>query len=213
MAINDYCTVSDVKALTPDWPWTDGYNSQITGLITQVSRAMDRLCNVPPGAFYVDTDATLYFTGSGKGPLFVEMLAAAPTSVSVAESGDVDDSSGSGGTYTAWTASDYLLVPANALYSNEPYTHLIINTGVDSTKTTWTSYVKGVKIAGKFGRFTEVPDDIKLAVLIEVTRTMRRAQQQFGDTGAIIELSQIRYTKAIDPQAERLMESFMRLPI
>jgi hypothetical protein len=203
MAINDYCTNTEVKAVLPDGNWSTTYDTLLTTLATRASRAIDRYLKRKPGAFYVNADVTLYFDGSGKRELWIAELAAAPTSVQVAETGDIKTP-----TLTTWAASDYVLWPYNALDNGMPYIRLDIDQ-LNGSKSIWPAYPKAVKIVGKFGYSTAMPDDVKQAACIQTARWLKRGQQAFQDTGAVVELGQLTYTQRLDPDLANLIDWLM----
>jgi len=172
---------------------------------TRASRAIDRYTKREPGFWYVTTDTTRYFDGSGNSQMWIGHLADNPTSVSVAESGDVDSSAGSGGTYTAWATTDYLLWPYNAESQNEPYRRIDIDV-LNGTKSTWYRYPKSVKIVGKFGwASTAVQSDIRMMTIIQAARWFKRGQQAWQDTGAVVELGQMMYMQNLDPDIKAML--------
>lgn len=207
MTVPDYITAVQIKQAMPSsTQWGSGYDTELAALATRVSRLVDKLTGRDPGAFAVAADTTRYFTGNGSKLLLVDELAAAPTTVAVAETGDIDDASGTGGTYTTWSTADYLPYPYNALERGEPYTALELEP-LNGAKSTWTRYPKGVKITGKFGYSTAVPGPIMQACLIQVVRWLKRAQQSFQDTGAIAELGKLTYTQKLDPDVVTILET------
>lgn len=182
----------------PDTTFGSGYDAALEALAKRASRAIDRYTNRKPGAFYVDADVTLYFDGSGDTKLWIGELAAAPTTVQVAETGVLT-------TLTTWESTDYLCWPYNALDDGQPYTRLDLDI-YNGTKSTWYAYPKAIKIAGKFGYSATVPDDVKQAAIIQAVRWFKRGQQAYSDTGAIVELGQLTYTKALDPDVALMIE-------
>src|SRR5574343_985756 len=101
MAIEDYATFQNVADAMPDITIDDvNYQAIITTLASRASRLIDAHKGRKPGAFYVSADVTQYFNGSGGAEQWIGELAAAPTSVSVAETGVLTD-------YTAWASTDY----------------------------------------------------------------------------------------------------------
>lgn len=208
MTINDYCTAAEVKAAMPDGNWSTTYDVILASIATRASRAIDRFVMRAPGAFYVSADVTQYFNGNGTTKLRIGELAAAPTSVAVAETGIVDSSAGTGGSYTTYAATDYLLWPYNALNENEPYQRIDIDI-YNGTRAMWYPFPKAVKIVGKFGYSATVPDDVKQCAIIQSARWFKRGQQAFQDTGAVVELGQLRYTQKLDPDIAALF-GFLR---
>lgn len=205
MAINDYATAAEIKAVISDASLGSGYDALLALLATRASRLIDRLTGRKPGAYEVDADVTLYFDGSGGREQWIEELAAAPTTVSVAEGGNLS-------AYTAWASTDYLLWPYNALDRGEPYLRLDVD-GLNGTKAAWYRFPKAVKIVGKFGYSTSAPDDVKQAVIVQCVRWWKRGQQAFQDVGAIVDLGQLSFVKKLDPDVELLVEHLRRLAV
>ncbi len=106
--------------------------------------------------------------------------------------------SGAVSTYTALLAADYFMWPYNALAEGVPYQRLDLDV-INGTYRLWYGYPRAVKIVGKFGYSTEAPDMIVQATVTQAVRWFKRAQQAFADTGAIVELGQLRYTQRLDP--------------
>lgn len=207
MAANDYCSWAEVEATLVGPTWGSTYDTIGALLITRCSRAIDTYADVEPGFFYVSADTTRWFDGTGSAHLWVGRLAAAPTTVSMALTGVVDNAAGSGGSYTALTTSDYLLWPSNSLLEGEPYERLDI---AGSTYTAWEQGYKTVKIVGKYGWATAVPDEIKQATIIEVTKILNRGLQAYQDTGAVVDLAQMTYTQPLDPATVAYLAPIMK---
>ena len=207
MPINDYCTAAEIKAAMPDGNWGTSYDTLLSILAARASRTIDRYTARKPGAYKVDADVTRYYDGSGEAEQLIGELAAAPTSVAVAEGGDIKTP-----TYTLWASTDYMLWPYNALDRGEPYTRLVID-NLNGSKSVWYEYPKSVKIVGKFGYSAAPPDDVVQATIIQAARWFKRGQQAFQDTGAIVELGQLTYTKALDPDVALLIEHLRRMAI
>src|SRR5574341_150455 len=206
MPPNDYTTLASVKALMPDTAWGTSYDTVLGTLITRASRIIDGLLGREPGSFAVGSDVTKYFDGSGCLEQWIGELAALPTSVSVAETGVVDDAAGSNGTYTLWANRDYRPWPYNNLAEGKPILRLDIDL-LSGAKQIWYSFPKAVKVVGKFGFATtsNTPSEIVQAAEIQTVRWFKRAQQTFQDAGAIVELGQLRYVKKLDPDVENVL--------
>lgn len=188
-----------------DDTWTTAYDTLLPDLITRASRALDRYVNRKPGAFAVTTDVTLYFDGSGCETLWIGELATTPTSVAVAEGGVVDTVGGTGGTYTAYTTTDYRPWPYNAPDTGRPYLRLDLDP-INGTKGAWYKLKKAVKVVGKFGYSTGAPEDVVQATIIQTVRWFQRGKQAFRDTGAISDLGQLQYVKALDPDVKLMVD-------
>lgn len=207
MGSNDYSTLHGVKALLPQNTWGTSYDVLLTSLITRASRMIDSYYSREPGSFAVSEAAARYFDGSGDPKLWIGELAAAPSIVAVAETADIDDASGTGGTYTTWATSDYLLWPYNNLTMKRPVLRLDIDT-MNGSKSVWYRFPKAVKITGYWGyaTTTNTPEIISHACEVQSVRWFRRAQQTYADTGAITDLNQLRYVKALDPEVKLILD-------
>lgn len=202
---NDYCTPGEIKAAMPDTDWASDYDAEFLRLATAASRAIDRFTKRQPGFWYVSADETRYFDGPGGRELWVGHLAAAPTSIAVAESGVIDNAGGSGGTYTAWAVTDYLLWPYNALLEGQPYRRVDIDV-MNGSKVSWYGFHKAVKIVGKFGWATAVPEEIKQIAIIQAARWFKRGQQAYQDTGAVSDFGQLQYVQRLDPDIAAMID-------
>lgn len=208
MTVPSYCTPAQIKAEMPDLSsqMSTTYDALLTDMAAYASRLIDRYCGRQPGAFAADTDSVRYYDGGRTLEQWIDEIAAAPTTVAVAETGHADDASGSGGLYTTWAASDYRLWPYNAAAEMKPYRRMDIDL-LYGTKATWYSFHKCVKVTGKWGYSTTAnqPPEIGRATIATVVRWWMRAQQGFRDTGGVIELGKLVYTKSIDPEVEMLL--------
>lgn len=203
---NSYCTVQDLMNAMPDVTWGTTYDLILGLTIDRASRMIDGYLKREPGAFYVTADQTRYFSGSGCTEQWIGELAAAPTSVSVAETGTT--------TYTAWAATDYYCWPFNALLEGIPYMRLDIDE-YNGTQSVWYGYPKSVKVVGKFGFSATIPDEIRQATIIQAMRWYKRGQQAFQDTGAVVELGQLTYTQSLDPDVKAILSAgkFQRMTV
>jgi len=103
------------------------------------------------------------------------------------------------GVYVAWTANtDYIIWP----YDEGWLAKLIIKTG--ATKV-FPVGQRLLRVTAKWGAHIRPPQIIKEACAITVFRWLKRAQQMYQDTGAIVELGQLTYTKALDPDVQEIL--------
>ena len=202
---NDYCTADEVKAAMPDGNWGASYDVLIALLATRASRALDRYTKREPGAYYVAADTTRYFTSDGDIELYVGEMAAAPTTVSIAEAGDITD-------LTALVATDYFMEPYNALLEGLPYNFIKLDV-LNGDWAIWPSFQKSIVIVGKFGYSAAVPDDVKQAAIIQCARNFKRGQQGFQDVGAVAELGQLKYVKLLDPDVQLMVDHLKKVTI
>jgi len=201
----DYCTADEVKAAMPDGNWGATYDALIALLAARASRAIDRYTKREPGAYAVAADSTRYFTSEGDTSLYIGELAAAPTTVSIAEAGDITD-------LTALVATDYILEPYNALAEGIPYNFIKLDV-LNGDWAYWPGFQKSIVIVGKFGYAAAAPDDVKQCAIIQCARWFKRGQQGFVDTGAILELGQLTYTRALDPDVSMMIDFLRKVTI
>ena len=190
----DYCELADIKTHVGE-QWTSGvkYDVLLGDLITEASRLIDREtgwgdCHYAAGD--PAAAARLFDTVSGY-EIEVDRCLQAAAAIAVDETVS--------GVYVAWVLNtDYLLWPYNELY----FTRVVIKTGAAKV------FLDGqqlLQVTGKWGGVTTPPDVIKLACIITVGRWFKRGMQAFQDTGAVVELGQLRYTKALDPDVKEML--------
>ena len=112
------------------------------------------------------------------------------------------------GTFTVWVLdTDFYTLPYNAALIGEPIRRLEIVPKTGPTKGVWTYGPKRIRIKGKFGIATDPPADIARAALIQSQRWYMRALQGWQETGAVAELSQLRFTQQLDPDVKTIFKS------
>ena len=190
----DYCEADDIKDILGE-QWTAGvrYDALVADLIPEASRLIDREqgwgdCHYAAGD--PAAVARLFDTVSGYETEVDRCLQAAAV-VAVDETAT--------GVYVAWVSgTDYLLWPYNEAY----FTRIKIKDGASKV---FTEGQQLLKVTGKWGAATTPPDVIKLAAIITVSRWFKRGMQAFQDTGAVAEVGQLRYTKALDPDVKEML--------
>jgi hypothetical protein len=201
---NAYCTLSEVKQALPDGNWDATYDGILAVLTKRASRALDRECKVPPGYFCVTADTVRLFAGSGKPQQWVDELATAPTLVEMDEAGE--------GHYVVVPRDAYFLWPWNAPDEGQPYRRLDFYPFKDPGFYFW--YNLGdyptVRITGKWGWSTVTPEEVKQLAIIQAAKWFKRGQQGYADTGGVVELGQLRYTQALDPDIAELCKGLTR---
>jgi hypothetical protein len=232
VAINDYSTVANLVDMFPNIdlngqsPSGTAYTHILGDLIHRASRALDRHTNRKPGAYKVDTDVTLYFDAPrGMGYLYYEQygermggsygdshhlwideLAAAPTTVKLSQNGQLTYS-------TTLATTDYILFPYNALDRGEPYIRIDLDL-LNGTHSTWYGMKRGIEITGKFGYSTAVPADVEQAVLIQAGRWFKRAQQAWQDRISILDNAlALTYLNKVDYDIAEMVAHYRRLAI
>lgn len=201
-----YTTLAELKALLPANNWGTTYDAVLSSMALTASREIDTFLRREPGAFSVINDSTRYFDGNGSLELWIDEMAALPTAVLMATSAYVDDATGAGGTYSTLAVADYVMWPRNALTHGMPFNRIDLNP-MRGAYSEWYPYPNSVKITGKFGFSSVPPLEVRKATEIQVMRYFKRAQQAFSDTGTITELSQLTYTKSLDPDVKQILMS------
>ena len=206
-----YSSIADVKLHLVDMSLDSSYDAVLTMLVLNASRAIDRYTKRSPNAYLVEDDEVRYFGGSGSHELWVDEMADEPTLVEVAETGQVDNSTGSGGDYTTYAASEYFLLPENADKKGIPYEVIELDR-LYGTKTVWYRYPRSVKITAKFGYAITVPETIAEATIIQAGSWFKRGQQGFMQNSAQTRFGQLQY-KQLDPDVLEIVKHYMRTTV
>lgn len=231
MTINNYATLNEVKTAIPDnsLTTTADYDPLAIALISNVSRAIDKYTNRKPGAYYVNADVIRYIDGPAYGmysPIYgiktqrlsggytgaeklrIGELAALPSEVAVAETAAVATAGGAG-TYTVWPTTDYWAEPSNAADDGIPYTTLVLDI-LSGTHRVWYPWKRAVRITGKFGYSTSVPSDVKEAVILQIIRLIRKAQQNYMNVATILDAGQVMQGDRLDQDITMMIKHYRR---
>jgi hypothetical protein len=181
--------------------FTDDLDGLLEEMVEEASRLVDDYKGLEPGAYktkdYAADEVRLYF-GSGRGTQEFDHA----TSITKLEVEEVD------GAFTEWTKdTDFYLWPPNATQTGESYRAAVVSDRVGTTKGTFEHGYNRIRITGKFGISTEPPASIERAVKIQAQRWYHRALQGWMDTGAIVALGELTFTKDLDPEAKNLIAS------
>jgi len=185
----DYCVLADVKARLDIGA---DYDAWLAGVITAVSRFMDRYCL---RSFAAAAEDTKYFDGNGATSLIV------PDLQTVSELIVEDDT---------WAATDYILYPLN----DSPKMKIVVDP--DGDYSVFTSGRSNVEITGDWGYAAATPAATNdLADLwdacVELTiRVFKAAEQAYQDASAAPELGQLFYKKAMTPYIAEVLNKHKR---
>lgn len=193
-----YCTVDEVRRSAPDVELDLTYNEALEFLSEAASRLVDGLCRVEPGGFAASAEAVRWYQGDGGGLLLTDQMAAAPSLVRVDVTGLGDWQVLAAGTWDVW--------PKSAVSRGRPYLGLTLTPAAEIGG--WPVRVNSIEVTSTWGYSLTIPERVKQAVAIQAVRWLRRGQQGFADTGAIIELGQLRYVQKLDPDIELLLDGF-----
>lgn len=192
-----YVSASEIRSVMPDAAWGTAYDAALETLAERASRLVDRYLHRAPGAFAAATDTTRSYVGTGELAVWIDELAAAPTSVEI-------ERLAQSGVYDEVDSDNYSMWPENALEEGMPYTRINMNL-YSSTILFWPATTQKIRIVGKFGFSTTAPEEIKQAVTIQTVRWLKRGQNSFADSAAVPELQMIRHTSRLDPEVEEIL--------
>lgn len=203
MAINDYCTVAEVKESLPEsgLQSSTDYDIPIAAMISAASRLIDREVGRWPGFFYPSTASeTRYFDGTGDAELRIDE-AISITTVSLSEEGGVASTD-----YTDLGSTDYLTWPYNATATGQPIQKMLIDQ-INGDYSTWYDFPKAVKVVGIFGWAAAVPSDVNYACRVQTTRWHMRAKQAYQITGGGAPTGSFLYD-ALDPDVAMILAHY-----
>ncbi|HUV74809.1 MAG TPA: hypothetical protein VMW79_10905 [Anaerolineae bacterium] len=195
-----YCTTADVKSrLGAQFTSGTTYDEELEADIEEASRLID-LEKGWEECHYSASDlamVTRYYDGLGGTEQEIDrFLDDAAFAVAVDDDGD--------GVYTAWVRNtDYITWPYNVEYITE----LFLATG---STVSFTVAQRSVQVTGRLGAYSEPPAVVRKAAVIMVAKAYKRGMQMFQDTGAIVELGQLKYVLAIDPEVEKILSVLPR---
>lgn len=194
------------------------YNTSLGLVLNAAQKAIDRACHMPDGFVALSTATARYWSGSG-GPVQRIDECIEITEVAVKEA--PDDTS-----YVAWVKdTDYTYGcgdPERSPNFNEtPYEWIMTLPQGD-----YTTFINGlyrydrdddlvpgtskravptIKVTAKWGHATTVPDDIKLATIMQTIKWFKRMQGAMTDALAPTNFGTLLYTQPIDPDIKRIL--------
>ena len=209
MSAPNYLTLANIKAYfaNNEVATTTKWDGMINLLIPNVSRAWDRVTFRREGSYAVASDTTEYFDGvpgtatSYAAKVFIDEMAQAPTSVALARNGDPS-------AFATIPSSDYFLWPYNASHENKPYLRLDLNP-VGQTKS-WPCVSRSIQVTAHFGYSLVPPDDMMEALYLYVVKLVRKGQQNYLETGTVLDMGQIMVGMKLDPDINMLIKLYQR---
>lgn len=186
-----YCTVDDIKSAMIDAQFTPAQEVLLQTLIDGASDFIDAYTGRARGSYAVNTQTIKYYNGSGDAVQWINEIADAPVAVEY-----LDTSS------KVWVPFDVSKIYAYP-YNQYPANALLLDSQSDLTVFPYGR--RNVRVTGYFGYSRIPPNIIKQATIMVVVRWFKRGQQAYQDTGAIIDLGQLKYTQAIDPEVHALL--------
>jgi len=202
-----YCTVDEIRRSVPDVTLDGSYDETLAFLAEAASRAIDRLTCREAGAYMAGAPTERYVAsvvtrlGEYGVLLLTDEMAAEPTQVRI-------DTTGLGDWQTLTAGGDYAPWPRGALAQDKPYGGLLMLP--TSSWGYWPTGLDRVAVTAAWGYSVTPPADIVQATALQAFRWFRRGQQGLADTGAVIELGQLRYTQRLDPDVETIVAHWRR---
>jgi hypothetical protein len=195
---NGYCTLAELKSrLWPAGTAPDTIEDTVLeAVITGTSRAIDGY--VGRRFFTTTADETRYFKPINFDCVFPDDLISITTLKTDEDADRVFE--------TTWAATDYELLPYNAVLDGMPYNHIAV---LPMGNYSFPCGYRSVQIVGKFG-WASVPTVINQACLIQAMRLFRRKDAPFGVVGGG-EFGQATVIATFDPDVKMLLTPFMRL--
>ena len=208
-----YATVKELRQHIGMTGETDDW--ELAQILDGTARTINRYCNRPEGFVGLVNGSIRYYTGHGKGFLWIDECVAV-SAVSVKDSPSDDEDS-----YTSWTvgtvgtttSADVFAAsgsPSRPDFNATPYTMLIIGINGDYSSFPYGAYsgrgVPTVAVTARWGYATSPPDDIRLANLAWAARLYKRLQSAMADTAGSTEMGTLFYRQALDPDIKTMLE-------
>lgn len=209
-----YCTLAEAKAQIDKLK--ANHDTIIDDVaIPGVSRMIDNFCNRPDGFVALAVATAREYSGDGSTVQWMDECVEV-TTVEVKDSPSDTD-------YVTWAADKWLPAtgdPKRPNFNKTPYRFIIVTATneydvfTDGKYTTRRGFrpvselqrsVPTVRITAQWGYAATVPDQIKLACIIETARVYKRGLSAFGDTLTNIQFGQLTYTKTLDPITQQIL--------
>lgn len=210
-----YTNADEVRAswVNSNLPSGSATDLILNTLASRVSREIDSYTKREDGYWVAGASSVRYFTGQGHEFLQTDDFAGSPVYVKYAEDGNVDDVSGSGGSYVTLDASDYFTTPYNANAMGMPNNGIEVD-ALNGNFMLFTRYPRNVKVAAFWGDRRDGPrDEIKQAAIRETIRAYKRAEQSFNDVGANKDLGKLLFANAMSPETQLMIGHLKQIVI
>lgn len=212
-----YCQRSDILPQINKITMTPELEIVLDFMINAASRNIDRHCNRPNGFVALSNAVAREYAGSGD---YVQLIEECVAITLVETKQSVTD------TYTAWASADWIAFSGDAEdpdFNSIPYDSLMTS-GTGSLPLFHSGKINAlrgfrpeypstgralptVRVTAKWGYSVTVPDDIKEACIIQVSRWWKRGQSGWADAMANADLGQLMFVKALDPAIEELLHN------
>lgn len=210
MTLPNYVTAAQVKAywVNNGVQNTSQYDNVITTLCTNCSRAFDVLTFHLPGAFAVTADAAQLFNGKPwtatayQLSIAVPELATTPTLVEISISGSQT-------AFVPLASTDFYCEPLESPLVGKPFTTITLDAQNGQYKQ-WPIYPRSIRVTGKFGYSTTIPDAVNEALLLYVVRMIRKIQNNYLEVGQLLDSGQVMIGMKYDPDLQTLIQQYRK---
>lgn len=190
-----YCTAAELAAYVKMTATVD--EPRLAVIAAAASREVDRLCGRQFGLLDAPEARRYTMRYDGRRRAWfadIDDTFAVPTLVAYDSAGDQ--------TY-ATELDDTVLAPSNAAQRGRPWTRLWVTSGA-------AGYARdALEVTAQWG-WTEVPDAVHQATLIQGARLVKRREAPFGITGAGQDSPGLRLFSRVDPDVEVLLQPYAR---
>lgn len=194
-----YCTVDEVKAQSQKQ--FDTYDGVLTAMILAASESIDNYCNRPDGFIAGDSATARIYAGSGMMWQRIDECVEV-TQVEVKDSPTDDE-------YELWPSTDWIAFAGDPKWPNfnGPRYHAV---KIDIASGTYEIFPKSefptVRITARWGYAETVPDVVKQACIVQVSRMSKRGQSGWADSIATGDMGSMNYRKLLDPDVQFMLK-------
>jgi len=210
-----YATFTEFKEHTTLRDTSGDNQASVERLLDAASRNIDRFCNRPDG-FEADSSASAR-TYAGSGTPYQRIDECIEITLIAVKDSATDDS------YTSWGDDDWVAYtgdPRRPDFNRLPYTGIMVDpTGGESVFTSGkfttragfrptTEVYRGVptvQVTAKWGYSEDIPEDIKMACIMQAARWFKRMQGNMADAVASGDFGMMMYVQQLDPDIQQLL--------
>ncbi len=181
----------DKSAIADDW--------ELAQLLDAAADNINRTCNRPDGFVSIPVATARTYPGSGTDWQWIDECTSL-TQLRVKQT--------STSTYDTWTTSDYMTAtgdPRYPDYNSTPKTALYVDPNGDYSVFYKDGAYPTVEVTAYWGYATTVPDDIRMACVMQAARWYKRLQSAMADSAASADLGMLLYRQSLDPDIKRIL--------
>lgn len=225
--MSDYATIEELKAEIGLTDSSGVDTATLNRIISSASRSIDRFCQRPDGFVADEAASDRYYSGNGEAWIIIDEFVQV-SAVAARESTTVTD-------YTEWDAptsdmagdGDYLAFAGdpyrpdfNPIARGRPYSGLMVDpNGSRSLFTSGTVLAKAgftpiqvapraiptVKVTARWGYADDLPDEIRMACIMQSARWYKRLQGTMADSLATADFGRESFVRSLDPDIKHIL--------